>query len=172
GPVAERLYTRPSITAIGLDAPPVDGAANALVPAARARLSARLAPGQDPAAAQIAIAEHLRRVAPWGVEVALTPGEAAAGALLAGGGPGEAAAARALEGAYGKAPVKVGSGGAIPLCVLLAQAYPDAEIILWGAADDAAQIHAADESVDLGDLERATLAQVLLLQDLGRAARG
>jgi acetylornithine deacetylase/succinyl-diaminopimelate desuccinylase-like protein len=172
GPVAERLYTRPSITAIGLDAPPVDGAANALVPAARARLSARLAPGQDPAAAQIAISEHLRRVAPWGVEVGLTPGEAAPGALLAGGGPGEAAALRALEGAYGKAPVKVGSGGAIPLCVLLAQAYPDAEIILWGAADDAAQIHAADESVDLGDLRRATLAQVLLLQDLGRAGRG
>ena len=77
------------------------------------------------------ISAHLRRVAPWGAEVELTPREAAPGALLAGGGPGEAAALRALEGAYGKAPVKVGSGGAIPLCVLLARTLPSAEIILW-----------------------------------------
>jgi cysteinylglycine-S-conjugate dipeptidase len=169
GALAERLYTRPSITAIGLDAPPVEGASNALVDHARARLSARLAPGQDPAAAIAALSAHLRQVAPWGAALELTPREAAPGALLAGGGPGEAAALRALEGAYGKAPVKVGSGGAIPLCVLLAQALPAAEILLWGAADDAAQIHAADESVDLADLEHATLAQVLLLEELGRA---
>ena len=36
---------------IGIDAPAVDGALNALVPRARARVSVRLAPGQDPAEA-------------------------------------------------------------------------------------------------------------------------
>ena len=52
GSIAERLYGRPSINVIGIDAPAVDGAANALVPKARARVSVRLAPGQDPEEAQ------------------------------------------------------------------------------------------------------------------------
>jgi acetylornithine deacetylase/succinyl-diaminopimelate desuccinylase-like protein len=167
GSLAERLYMRPSLTAIGLDAPPVDGATNALVPVARARISARLAPGQDPVQAQRAIIAHLQARVPWGAQLTTTALEAASGAVLAGDGPHAAAAAQAMHDAYGKPAVKVGSGGAIPLCVTLADAFPAAEIVLWGACDDAARIHAADESVDLGDLERATLAQALLLQALG-----
>lgn len=170
GTLAEALYMRPSLTAIGIDAPAVEGAANAIVPVARARISARLAPGQDPVAAQEAIAAHLRAQVRWGAQLTITPQEAAAGAVLAGDGPSAALAAAAMQEAYGKAAVKVGSGGAIPLCVTLAQAFPDAEIILWGACDDGARIHAADESVDLGDLERATLAQALLLRALGAGA--
>ena len=167
GSLAERLYMRPSLTAIGLDAPPVDSAANALIPAARARISARLAPGQDPVAAQEAIAAHLREVAPWGVQLTITPRETAPGAMLAGGGPYATAAAEAMDAAYGRPAVKVGSGGAIPLCVSLAHAFPDAEIILWGACDDGARIHSSDESVHLGDLEHATLAEALFLAGLG-----
>ncbi len=167
GRLADHLYLRPALSAIGLDAPAVDGAANAVVPVARARISARLAPGQDPGSAQRAIVDHLHAQAVWGAQLTVTPGETAGGAVLAGDGPYAAAAAQALHDAYGKAPVRVGSGGAIPLCVTLAQAFPDAEIILWGACDDAARIHAADESVHLGDLERATLAEALFLRALG-----
>jgi acetylornithine deacetylase/succinyl-diaminopimelate desuccinylase-like protein len=166
GSLADQLFMRPSLTAIGLDAPPVDGATNAIVPVAKARISARLAPGQDPVAAQRAIIAHLEANVPWGAQLTTTPLAAASGAVLAGDGPSAASAAQALHEAYGKAAVKVGSGGAIPLCVTLAQAFSSAEIVLWGACDDAAQIHAADESVDLGDLERATLAQALLLRAL------
>lgn len=167
GTAAEQLYMRPSITAIGLDAPAIEGAGNALIPVARARLSARLAPGQDPAAAQRAITAHLQARVPWGAQLTCTPQEAAPGAVLAGDGPAAALAAQALADAYGKPAVKVGSGGAIPLCVTLAQAFPDAEIVLWGASDDAARIHSADESVDVSELERATLAQALFLRALG-----
>ncbi len=165
--IAARLYTRPSITAIGIEAPQMEGATNAIVPVARARVSTRLAPAEkDPVAAQQAVIAHLMEAAPWGVQVSCFPGETASGAVLAADGPGADAARRALLGAYGKEAVAVGSGGAIPLCVTLATAYPDADIVLWGACDDGARIHAANESVDLGDLERATLAQVLLLAEL------
>jgi acetylornithine deacetylase/succinyl-diaminopimelate desuccinylase-like protein len=167
GTLAERLYMRPSITVIGLDAPAIEGAGNALIPVARARLSARLAPGQDPAQAQRAIVALLQAHVPWGAHLTCSPQEAAPGAVLAGDGPAAALAARALDDAYGKPAVKVGSGGAIPLCVTLAQAFPAAEIVLWGASDDAARIHSADESVDVAELERATLAQALLLRALG-----
>jgi acetylornithine deacetylase/succinyl-diaminopimelate desuccinylase-like protein len=169
GPIAERLYTRPSITAIGLDAPDIATAGNALIPSATARISARLAPEQDPQAAGEAIAAHLRAAAPWGVKVEVEAKQFARGFRLREGGPGDAAARAAMAEAYGKDAVAVGSGGAIPLVVVLAEALPDAEIVLWGACDDAAQIHSANESVDLSDLEHATLAEVLLLERLGAA---
>ena len=47
----------------------------------------------------------------------------------------------------------MGSGGSVPLVAKLREAYPDAALILWGAQDsDLARIHAANESVDLGEL--------------------
>ncbi|WP_230316242.1 M20/M25/M40 family metallo-hydrolase [Conexibacter sp. W3-3-2] len=72
--IAARLYTRPSITAIGIDAPAMEGATNAIVPVARARVSVRLAPTEtDPAAAQRTVMAHLMEHAPWGVQVSLRP---------------------------------------------------------------------------------------------------
>ncbi|WP_354698246.1 Succinyl-diaminopimelate desuccinylase [Paraconexibacter sp. AEG42_29] len=171
GTLADHLYMRPSLTAIGLDVQPIQGAANALVPVARARISARLAPDEDPVAAQQAIIRHLEAHVPWGAQLSCTTLEAASGAVLAEDGAAAAAAEQALLEAYGKPSVKVGSGGAIPLCVTLATAFPDAEIVLWGASDDAARIHSADESVNLTELEHATLAEALLLRRLGSGNR-
>ena len=65
GAIADRLYGKPSINVIGIDAPQVDGAANALIPKARARISVRLAPGVEPDDALQAVKAHLEAVAPW-----------------------------------------------------------------------------------------------------------
>lgn len=169
GTLGDRLYARPSITAIGLDAPAVDGARNALVPDARARLSARLAPGQRPEDACEAIKAHLGRVVPWRAELRVALHGGTVGVVAGGDGPGLAAAERALERAYGKPPVRSGNGGGIPLCADLARAFPGAELVLWGACDDGARIHAADESVALDELQRATLAEALFLSEVADA---
>lgn len=168
GPIADQLFTRPSITAIGLDAPPVDEAANALIPSARARLSVRLAPTQDPAAAAQAVIEHVLAVAPWGVQLRLNEGPSAPGALLASEGPIADAALRALASGYAAPAVRIGSGGAIPLCADLSRIYPDAAFVLWGPGDERSRIHAGDESVDLVDLGRAAAAEVAFLRELAR----
>jgi acetylornithine deacetylase/succinyl-diaminopimelate desuccinylase-like protein len=168
GTIAERVFTRPAVTVIGLDAPAVDGAQNALVPRARARVSLRLSPGDDPARARAALADHLRAAAPWGVAVEVTPSPASADGFLADTtGPGYRAALSALERAYGKPAVKLGSGGSIPLVTLLDRALPDAEIVIWGAEDPGANIHSADEGVDLTELERAIHGQAAFLLELG-----
>ena len=96
----------------------------------------------------------------------------APGWLLEDGGPALAAARGALADAYGKEAVTVGTGGAIPLVTVLADLLPEADIVLWGAQDDGARIHAGDESVDLAELQRATTAEALLLARLGAAAGG
>ena len=66
---------------------------------------------------------------------------------------GADAAERALEEAFGRPVARMGSGGSIPLVARLRETYPDAAFVIWGAQDsDQAQIHAANESVDLGEL--------------------
>jgi acetylornithine deacetylase/succinyl-diaminopimelate desuccinylase-like protein len=168
-PIAEHLYTRPSLTAIGIDGvPSIETAANALIPRARAKLSLRVAPGDDPLAARAALARHLESVVPWGANVTLTEGASAHGFAASDDGPAYRAAIAAMEDAYGKPPVKIGSGGSIPLVTTLAQAVPQAEIVVWGAQDEAAAIHSANESVDLAELERAAFAQALFVERLAQ----
>lgn len=166
GSIGERLYGRPSINVIGIDAPAVDGAANALVPKARARISVRLAPGQDPAEAQAAVMKHLEAAAPWHVRVTVTPGTVGEGFLAKTDGPAYAVAATAMAAAYGKDVVHYGEGGSIPLVAAFLEALPDAEIILWGPEEPRCAIHAPDESVDLGELERCVLAEALFIEGM------
>lgn len=166
GSVAERLYAKPSINVIGIDAPAVEGAANALIPKAKARVSVRLAPGQDPEKALAAVRRHLESKALWNVKVTVTDGGVGEGFLAETGGPGYAAAGAALQAAYGKPAVHYGQGGSIPLVAAFLNALPKAEMILWGPEEPRCKIHAPDESVDLGELERCVLAEALFIADL------
>jgi acetylornithine deacetylase/succinyl-diaminopimelate desuccinylase-like protein len=171
GPLPERLWGRPAVNVIGLDAPPVHGARNILVDHARAQVSLRVAPGDDPERAIGLVADHLRAAAPWGVDVSIEPGEAGRGFVARDDGPAYAAARASMEQAYGRPATTMGSGGSVPLIPALANALPDAEILFLGAMDDRSNAHAQNESVDLAELERATLAEALLLATLAGASR-
>ena len=123
----------------------------------------RVPPGADPVASMDAVERHLRAHTPWGAQLEIEVEPASSPLALS----ADASAARALEAAYGKPVAVMGSGGSIPLVARLAEVYPDAEIVLWGAQDsDAAQIHAANESVDLEELEKIALTEALLLTQL------
>lgn len=166
GSISDRLWAKPSVTVIGLDAPPVEGAANALVPEARAIVSMRVPPGEDAERARGLLAAHLRASAPWGVGVSVKELQAGLAFAARTDGPGYAAAKRAMQDAFGRKSVLMGEGGSIPLISNLAAVAPRAEIILWGAEDTAAAIHSPNESVDLDELENCILSEALLLRYL------
>lgn len=167
GSLATRLWARPSITAIGLDATPTAAASNSLLPEARARLSLRLAPGSDPQESLRLLMAHLHAHAPWGVEVITAPvqtGDAFSGNT---GGPVFTAAQEALREAFGQEAKITGSGGTIPLLTTLQRVAPSAEFVIWGPGDQHSQVHAANESLNMGELERMIVAEALLLEKLG-----
>jgi acetylornithine deacetylase/succinyl-diaminopimelate desuccinylase-like protein len=166
GTIAERLWSRPAVSVLGVDAPRVREASNQLVPVASAKVSLRVAPEQDADRALDLLAAHLREHAPWGVEVEIDRGSAGRGLRLPAGGRGASAMGRAMAFAYGRDPVESGSGGSIPLVPVLAAAFPRAEILIYGASDHRSQYHSIDESVDLGELERSILAQARWLAEL------
>jgi acetylornithine deacetylase/succinyl-diaminopimelate desuccinylase-like protein len=167
GTVASRLFSKPVVNVTGLDAPPTQGAINAVIPQATARVSLRVPPGQDAVAARDALVQHLQTRAPWGISVSVTPEAVGQGVRVDTDGPAYAAARAAMHEAYGKPAQEIGAGGSIPLIDSLRAAVPGAEILLFGAQDPMARIHAPNESVDLAELEKAVLAQTLFLQNFG-----
>jgi acetylornithine deacetylase/succinyl-diaminopimelate desuccinylase-like protein len=59
-----------------------------------------------------------------------------------------------------------GQGGSIPLCNVLAETYPAAEIFLMGVEEPRCLIHAPNESVDPSEIEHLALATALFLERL------
>ena len=101
GGLTDRLWTGPAIAVIGIDAPSVAAASNTLVPVARAKVSLRVAPGDDAAAARAALTAHLEAHAPWGARVSVQPGPVAAPFTARAGGRAYQAARSALNEAWG-----------------------------------------------------------------------
>jgi len=166
GSLTSRTWTRPAVSVLGIDAPAIREATNQLVPSARAKVSMRLAPGQDPEAAAAALAEHLRSHAPWGAEVTVTDGAGASPSRVVTEGAAYDAVRRAFADAWGVAPVEQGTGGTIPLVAAFMARYPDAAMLLTGAGDPTSNPHSENESVDLDDLERSVVAEALFLGNL------
>lgn len=163
GAIAERLWTGPAVSILGIDAPSTREASNQLVPVASAKVSLRLAPDDDPIRARDLLAGHLRSHAPWGVEATVDQGEAGSGMRIRDDGPAAEAMRAAMVAAYGQPVVRIGSGGSVPLVPVLHSTFPDAEILMYGASDERSQYHSIDESVGLADLERTALAEALWL---------
>lgn len=163
GTVADELWSRPAVTVLGIDCPPVVGSAAAIVPRAAARLNLRVPPGTDPVAARDALEAHLRGEAPWGVGVEVETEAIGSPFSARIDGPAFRAMATAMHEAYGVEMTTLGQGGSIPLCNVLADTYPDAEIILMGVEEPLALIHAPNESVDPSEIERLAVAEALFL---------
>ena len=172
GTVPERLWHKPALAVLGMDVPSTDEASNVLLPRARAKVSLRLAPGEDEHAAAKALADHLVSHAVWGSHVEVTPGAVGGAFALEATGDVYDLAREAFEAAYGNAPVEAGIGGSIPFIAEFARTYPGATVLVTGVGDPASRWHGIDESLHLGMWERACTAEALLLASLGSRTAG
>lgn len=68
GNIASRLWANPALVVADIDAPPTTVAANTLQPVTRARISACIPPGNEPADALKALGRHVKTRAPFGAE--------------------------------------------------------------------------------------------------------
>src|SRR5436309_9716337 len=141
GSVAEMLWERPVLTVLGIDFPQVSGSVAAIQPQVRARLNLRLPPDADVDASRAALIEHIRAHAPWNVQLEFEPDVAGAGFVGSTGGPALDALSTSMNEAYGQTVQTMGVGGAIPLCSVLKDAYPDAEILILGVEEPSCLIH-------------------------------
>jgi len=167
GSILSRLWSKPSITTIGIDAPSVATSSNTLVPQAAAKISMRIAPDEDPQQGYWLLAEHLRANAPWGVKIDIELDDEGAGFSADANGPVYDQARAAFTDAWGVSPVDIGVGGSIPFVAAFAAKFPDAGILVTGVEDPDTRAHGANESLHLGEFEKVCLAEAVLLERLG-----
>ncbi|MFF0155207.1 dipeptidase [Micromonospora sp. NPDC005203] len=172
GQLTDRLWTKPAVAVLGIDAPATGEAPNALVPAAKAKLNVRLAPGDDPKRAYAAVRAHLEKHAPWGAQVTVSLEHDGNPCVIDASGPMFDAARAAFRAAWdGTDPVDIGIGGSIPFIATFQEMFPNAAILVTGVEDPHARAHGPNESLHLGEFARVCLAEALLLGKVAAAGR-
>ncbi len=166
GSIADRLWNKPAVSVLGVDATPTAEAANVIVDSARAKVSMRLAPGQNPRAAMDALTSHLRSNAPFGARVSVTEGAVAAPSEMDTAASGYDAARSAFSEAFGTPPVELGLGGTIPFIADISEVFPGAAVLVTGVEDPDSRAHGIDESLHLEQFGKVCLAEALLLDRL------
>jgi acetylornithine deacetylase/succinyl-diaminopimelate desuccinylase-like protein len=163
--VLERLWARPTLEVNGLEG----GGSFTVIPRrARAHVTCRLVPDQNPAAVLAAISTHVRAHRPPGVEVAVDgmPGAVAAYAIPA-DHPAVAAATKALAAVYpDEETLLVRIGGTLPAAALFEQILGLKTLLFsFSTADE--QLHAPNEFFRLSRLDEGLRAWAELWRLLG-----
>jgi cysteinylglycine-S-conjugate dipeptidase len=171
GSIVERMWCKPAISVIALDAPTVAQASNTLIPAARAKISARIAPGDDASQALAALIQHLEDHVPWGAQLTVAAGETVEPSVVDFAGPYAEPARAAFSQAWDVAPVLIGQGGTIPMVADFGKAFPDATILVSAVGDPDSRAHGTNESLHLGDFAAACLAETLMLDAFAQLDR-
>lgn len=167
GSMASRMWTKPSVTVIGIDAQDVESSFNVIANETRFRLSVRTAPHQDPQAAQEAITEFLVTHAPFGAEVAVTPLDNGKGWAMDPNAQVSVNALEAMKEAFHVSPINKGEGGSIPFIPELQRLFPDAKVLVTGPEDPQSNAHSPNESIALEGLQHNIETEAILLNKLG-----
>jgi len=172
GSITSRLWNKPTVSIIGLDATSVKESSNTLWPFATAQLSMRVPPGQDAKAAQDALVKHLESHAPWGAEVKIKRGSTGEAFTGTTSGPAYAALKDALGAAWGRPAIDIGQGGSIPFLFDFARTFPGAALLVTGVEDPESNAHSENESLHLAEFENVCVAEATFLALFGATGRG
>ena len=166
--ILERRWARPTCDVNGLWSGYQGKGAKTVLPAqAGAKFSFRLVPNQNPDKITEALRAMLARLCPPGITLELTPHHGSPGVLVPLDSPYVQAAARAIQSAFGRAPVFTREGGSIPVVSTFHDILGvDTLLVGWGQDDD--NTHSPNEKFSLADFHRGIRASAQLWQELSR----
>ena len=164
----ERTSSRPTLDVHGIIGGFVDEGKKTVIPArAKAKVSMRLVPDQDPARILDSLRRYVRELTTWGVKVEVHDLGQARPVLCGIDNPTVRASARAFEAAFGVAPAFVREGGSIPVTVEFQQALKPMMVVTGFGAPDM-RAHSPNESHPLEAYHRGTEMVLHLMDELGR----
>ena len=150
---------RPALAVTGSDGfPELASAGNVMRPRSAFKLSLRVPPTLDAAAALPRVKALLEKDPPYGAKVTFTPAGANAGWNAPPLAPWlEEALEDASKEHFGAPPVFMGEGGSIPFMHMLGQRYPEAQFFITGVLGPGSNAHGPNEFLDLPTAKRLTL---------------
>lgn len=163
-----RRWARPTFDINGLTSGHQGEGGKTIIPStASAKFTFRLVPDQDPDAIAAAVQRHLENHLPPGVTLEVQIGHGAPGMIASLDSPYVEAAKRAIEDAFGTAPVLIREGGSIPIVAKFQETLgADCLLLGWGLDDDGA--HSPNEKFRIADYYRGIQASAALWHHLGQ----
>ena len=164
--VLERKWARPTLDVHGVIGGFTGAGSKTVIPArARAKVSTRLVPHQDPARVLAGLREAVARLATPGTRAQVIELSSGPPVRLAAGHPGVDALRRAFVAAYGAAPVLIREGGSIPVTIDFQEALDTRLLVTgFGLPDDA--LHSPNEHMSLDQYHRGTDTVIHLMHEL------
>ena len=151
---SKRLWLEPALSILAIDAPPVAESVNLLIPKAKAKVSLRLPPTEDPDHAMNMLEKHIKENTPFNANVNFIPEAKGKGILV---DPKNEFSSKLIE-SFNKnwenEVAYMGVGGSIPFANVFINEFPNSEIVLVGAGDEEGNAHAPNESVNIDDIKR------------------
>ena len=164
----EQRSARPTLEINGLTSGYQGEGSKTIVPAwARAKITVRLVPNQDPAQVIKQFQQHLEMLYPPTVRLEIKSGHGAEPYLVSPTSPQAQAALRALKLAFGCEPVLMREGGSIPI-VNEFKKILRADALLLGLALPDDNAHSPNEKFDLGCFAKGQLMSAYLWQELSQ----
>lgn len=151
---------RPALSITGADGmPPIANAGNVLRPRTALKLSLRIPPRLDAAAAAEHVKQLLEKDPPYNAKVRCKMDVANAGWDAPPLSPWlEEAVDRASQRHFGKPSVMIGEGGSIPFMGMLGEKFPKAQFCITGVLGPNSNAHGPNEFLDLPTAKRLTLS--------------
>jgi acetylornithine deacetylase/succinyl-diaminopimelate desuccinylase-like protein len=158
--ISKRLWLEPALSILAIDAPSTDEAVNLLIPNAKAKVSLRLPPTENPEHAMKMLEEHIMKNIPWGAKVSFEPEAMGSGIVADPNKEFTKILVKNFEEVWENNAAYMGVGGSIPF------ANDFVEMVLVGAGDEEmGNAHAPNESVQIEDIENLIKSLIKTLKD-------
>lgn len=165
---SEQRAARPTIEINGLTSGYQGEGSKTIVPSwAKAKLTFRLVPNQEPEQIRAVILKQLKKLCPPTVRLEVKSGHGGEPYLVSPTGKEARAGLRALRAAFGREPVLIREGGSIPI-VNDFKKILGVDTLLLGLALPDDNAHSPNEKFDLDCFEKGMQMSAQLWQELGK----
>lgn len=168
----EQTWRLPALTVVAQEASSIRHVSNQVLPRARAIVSCRIVPDQEPAEVFEQLKAVLTKDPPWGVKVDVKLTGEVRWWMTSPEGPAFSAALEAMEEGFGKKAAMIGCGGTIGFVGPLAELFGGAPALLMGIEDPQSNAHAPNESLHEGDWKNLMRSLAKLFAKLGSLPGG